>query len=198
MHRTTLRLAVLGAALLVAAGARAANDCTKDCTQAACSVDCTEADVRDAVRKAKHCARSPVYTGRRITFNTGGGSCTITMMQELPNSRIASCFDPERWAVCIKGRRITIDGENRVTFTYGGSARCQNCSGECPAPQPALFTLKGDSNTLENFTMEYFPEGTSARAATTPCAALPVSPSARTRSQSTARRARDRRSRAAR
>ncbi len=165
MHGTSRCLPLLALALLVPSGARAANDCTTDCRQTACSVDCTEADLRDAVRKATLCNRSNVYTGRTITFNTGGGSCTVTMMQDGPGSRAAACRrDPERYAVCLKGHHITIDGANRVTFTYGGTARCQNCSGECPAPQPALFTLKGESNALKNFTMEYFPEGLQIRA----------------------------------
>ncbi len=156
---------VLALALLAPPGACAANNCTTDCRQTACSVDCTEVDLRDAVRKATLCARSNVYTGRTITFNTGGGSCTVTMVQDGLASRIAACRrDPERYAVCLKGHHITIDGGNRVTFTYGGTAPCQNCSGECPAPQPALFTLKGQSNTLKNFTMEYFPEGLHIRA----------------------------------
>jgi hypothetical protein len=165
MHGGTCYIPLLALGLLTSSWARAANNCTRDCRQTACSVDCTEADLRDAVRKAKLCARSSVYTGRTITFNTGGGSCTVTMMQDAPTSKISACRrDPERYAVCLKGHHITIDGENRVTFTYGGAAACQNCSGECPAPQPALFTLKGQSNTLENFSMEYFPEGLHIRA----------------------------------
>jgi len=155
------------AVLVAAPPAEAANDCSTDCTQTACSVDCTEADLRDAVRKAKLCARSRLYTGRTIRFNTAAqaGSCTISLLQDGPASRVASCRrDPERYAVCLKGHHITIDGENRVTFTYGGPAPCQNCSGECPPPQPGLFTLKGEANTLKNFTMEYFPEGIQIRA----------------------------------
>src|SRR2546428_1341108 len=159
MARTALCLAVLAGALLVPRDDRAANDCSTDCAQTACSVDCTEADLRDAVNKANHCRRSRLYSGRTITFNTGAGSCTVTMLQEAPTSRVASCSTPERYAAGLRGHHITLDGDNRVAFTSGGAARCQNCSGECPPPQPALFTLRGESNTVENFTMEYFPEG---------------------------------------
>lgn len=72
--------------------------------------------------------------------------------------------DPETGAVCVTGHDITIDGGRRVTFEYTGAARCEQCTDQCANPQPALFTLKGSTNTVRNLAMGYFPEGIHIRA----------------------------------
>lgn len=82
-------------------------------------------------------------------------------------SRRATCHrDPPsggRGAVCLTGHDITIDGEDKVVFNYSGPVPCRDCAGSCPNVQPGLFTLRGRANTLENFTMQYFPSGIHVR-----------------------------------
>jgi hypothetical protein len=136
-------------ALLIPAAAHAAHNCSATCSQTSCSTDCNETDLRNAVAIINTCGGT-----RTLTFNAGGG-CTITMAQ---TSNTAACVgDPEAKAVCLTGSNIIIDGQNAVTFDYSGAGKC--ASDPAPAPQPALFTLKGSSNTVKNFTMKYFPEG---------------------------------------
>ncbi|MEB2285574.1 MAG: hypothetical protein OZ922_12930 [Myxococcales bacterium] len=135
--------------------AQAANNCSATCSQTACSVDCTETDLRDAISKANACSGTPTFI-RTITFNSGTG-CTINMAQ---SSTTAACTgDFEKNAVCLTGHHTIVDGANKVTFNFNGTGVCQSCSGSCASPQPALFTLKGHDNQVKNFTMQYFPEG---------------------------------------
>ena len=152
LRRALLR-ALVALALLAPGVTRGSNDCSNLCTQTACGVDCTEADLRDAVAKANACSADSAFT-RTITFNCGPG--TIIGMQQ--TSTIGACqSDSERYAVCLSGHHIVIDGESKVTFTYTGAGQC--ASDQCGTVQPALFTLKGSHNTVKNFAMEYFPEG---------------------------------------
>lgn len=140
----------------------AASTCTTDCTQTACTIGCTEGDVRDAIAKANNCVGNPGWTGRTITIDAGAPACTIPMLNDVaaanayPNSSCPS--DPEEFAVCFKNSGIRLRAEN-TTFLYVGAGLCRQCTDECPKPQPALFTLKGNDNALEDFTYRYFPEG---------------------------------------
>lgn len=127
----------------------AAHNCSTTCSQTACSTDCNETDLRDAVSIINTCGGN-----RTLTFNAGYG-CTVNMAQ---TSTTAACTgDPEANAVCLTGSNIVIDGQDLVLFNYSGTGRC--ASDPAPSPQPALFTLKGSGNTVKNFTMKYFPEG---------------------------------------
>lgn len=129
--------------------AQGLHDCSTTCTQTSCKTDCNEADLRSAVSIINTCGGN-----RTLQFNAGYG-CTISMAQ---TSATAACVgDPEANAVCLTGSNIVIDGQNLVTFDYSGTGLC--ASDPQPGPQPALFTLKGNSNTVKNFTMKYFPEG---------------------------------------
>jgi hypothetical protein len=147
----------------------AASTCTTDCSQTACTVGCDEGELRDAVAKANNCTGNNAWTGRTITIDAGTPACTITMMNDVaaanayPNSSCAN--DPESYSVCLENNGIRVRGGN-ATFVYGGTAQCRQCADECPPPQPALFTLKGQSNTLEDFTYRYFPEGLHIREGT--------------------------------
>ena len=155
--------------VLVAPSAlRAATTCTTDCAQTACSVDCSEADVRDAVAKANACTGNPAWTGRTISVATSPATpCTIEMVNDansavaVPGSYCAS--DHEVYAVCFTNSNIVFEGNN-AKFLYTGTAFCGQCGDECPPPQPALFTIKGQSNTLQNLSYRYFPEGIHIRA----------------------------------
>jgi hypothetical protein len=62
----------------------------------------------------------------------------------------------------VQNDDVTIAGGN-ATFVYAGTGLCRQCVDECPDPQPALFTLKGNHNTLSDFTYRYFPEGLHVR-----------------------------------
>jgi hypothetical protein len=75
-------------------------------------------------------------------------------------------------SVCIDGHNVTIDGQNNVTFEYAGdqptilSCACGyrpspggQPSCDCRGKQPALFTVRGHDNVLQNFTMKYFSKG---------------------------------------
>ena len=142
--------------------AAAASTCTTDCGQTACTIGCTEGDLRDAVAKANNCIGNPAWTERTITIDAGTPACTIPMLNDVaaanayPNSSCPS--DPEEFAVCLRNSDIRVRGGN-ATFLYAGTGLCRQCADECPKPQPALFTLKGNGNTLEDFTYRYFPEG---------------------------------------
>jgi len=144
----------------------AAGTCATDCAQTACSVDCSEDDIRDAVKKANDCLGDPAWTGRTITIAAGTPPCTIVMLNDAamaerhPNS---SCpADREAHAVCLRNDGIRLVGAG-ATFVYGGDAMCGQCAEECPGVQPALFTLKGNGNTVGHFTFRYFPEGIHVR-----------------------------------
>ncbi len=158
--------AALAVAVLVArAAAIAANTCTSDCAQTSCSVDCTEADVRDAVQKANDCAGNAAWTGRTISVATSPADpCTIEMMQDdvssaaFPKSTCTTSSDHEKYSVCLTNDHIHFIG-NGARFLYTGTAFCGQCGDECPPPQPALFSLHGNGNTLEKFSYRYFPEG---------------------------------------
>lgn len=171
MHRPPLRgvrrglsalLVVVICALASPRSAAAASTCTADCAQTACTIGCTEGDLRDAVAKANNCLGNPAWTGRTITVDAGTPACTVPMLNDVaaanayPNSSCPS--DPEEFAVCLKNSGIRLRGED-ATFLYVGTGLCRQCADECPKPQPALFTLKGNGNTLEDFTYRYFPEG---------------------------------------
>jgi hypothetical protein len=133
----------------IARDASASHNCSTTCSQSACSTDCNETDLRNAVSIINTCGGN-----RTLTFNAGAG-CTINMAQ---TSTTAACTgDPEANAVCLTGNNTVIDGQNLVTFVYSGTGKC--ASDPAPSPQPALFTLKGGTNTVKNFTMKYFPEG---------------------------------------
>ena len=146
--------------------AGAVSTCTSDCAATACSVGCDEGELRDAVAKANNCTGNPAWTGRTITIAAGTPACTIAMRNDVaaanayPNSSCAN--DPESYSLCLKNDGIRIQGGNAV-FEYVGTALCRQCVDECPAPQPALFTLKGNGDTLEDFTYRYFPEGIHVR-----------------------------------
>ncbi len=149
--------------------AAAVSTCTTDCAQTACTVGCDEGELRDAVAKANNCTGNNAWKGRTITVDAGTPACTITMMNDVaaanayPNSSCAN--DPESYSVCLKNTGIRIRGGD-ATFVYGGTAQCRQCTDECPPPQPALFTLKGQGNALEDFTYRYFPEGLHIREGT--------------------------------
>jgi len=142
----------------------AATTCSTDCAQTSCTVDCNETDVRDAVAKANGCAGDGDWTARSITIATPG--CTVSLVNDaaaaaaVPNSSCAG--DTEEFAVCITNDNVRFLGEGAI-FEYGGDAFCGQCGSECPPPQPGLFTLKGNSNTIENLTFRYFPEGIQIR-----------------------------------
>ncbi len=143
----------------------AATTCTTNCAQTTCTVGCAEVDVRDAIKKANDCTGDPAWTGRTITV--AGAPCTIAMLNDaasaalFPNSSCAS--DPERHAVCLTNNNIRFDGAGAV-FSYAGTALCGQCASGCAPPQPGLFTLKGNGNTIQNLTYRYFPEGIHIRA----------------------------------
>jgi hypothetical protein len=137
--------------LCAAQAALASHNCSTTCSQTACSTDCNETDLRNAMSIINTCGGN-----RTLTFNAGAG-CTINMAQ---TSTTAACTgDPEANAVCITGNNTIVDGQNLVTFVYSGTGKC--AADQAANPQPALFTLKGSSggNTVKNFTMKYFPEG---------------------------------------
>jgi hypothetical protein len=155
--------------LVLAVTARAANaasTCTADCAQTACTVGCDEGELRDAVAKANDCAGNAAWTGRTITIDAGTPPCTIAMRNDVAAANAypdSSCLnDPESYSVCLTNDGIRIRGGN-ATFEYVGTAQCRQCVDECPPPQPGLFTLKGNGNTLEDFTCRYFPEGLHVR-----------------------------------
>ncbi len=145
-----------------ALAASAASTCTTDCSQTACTVGCDEGELRDAVAKANDCTGNAAWTGRTITIDAGTPACTITMLNDVaassayPNSSCTN--DPEAYAVCFKNDGIRLRGGN-ATFVYVGTGLCRQCADECPPPQPGLFTLKGNNNSVEDFTYRYFPEG---------------------------------------
>jgi hypothetical protein len=153
------------AVLLFLAGPALAGPCTDSCAETTCTVGCTEDELRDAVRKANDCLGNPAWTGRTITVGVAG--CTVSIENDAdaaarhPNSSCAADF--ERHAICLRNEGVTIDG-NGADFVYDGAAPCQNCSGACPVPQPALFTVKGERNTIRNLRFRYFPEGIHVRA----------------------------------
>lgn len=146
--------------------AGATSTCTTDCAQTACSVGCDEGELRDAVAKANNCTGNAAWTGRTITIDAGTPPCTIAMHNDVaaanayPNSSCAN--DPESYSLCLKNDGIRIRGGNAI-FEYVGTASCRQCVDECPPPQPALFTLKGNADGLEDFTYRYFPEGIHVR-----------------------------------
>jgi hypothetical protein len=150
----------------VALRAFAASTCAADCAQAACTVGCDEGELRDAVGKANDCLGNPAWTGRTITIEAGTPACTIPMLNDvtMANAYPSSVCpgDPEAYAVCLKNDGIRIRGGEAV-FEYVGAGECRQCADECPPPQPALFTLKGNGNGLEDFTYRYFPEGLHVR-----------------------------------
>ena len=165
--RRACRLLIALVALHVAAfDAWAASTCTADCTQTACTVGCDEGEVRDAVAKANDCLGNVGWTGRTITIDAGTPACVIPMLNDValanayPNSSCPS--DPEAYAVCFKNDGIRLHGGN-ATFLYAGQGLCRQCVDECPPPQPGLFTLKGNNDTLADFTYRYFPEGLHVR-----------------------------------
>jgi hypothetical protein len=151
---------------LATAIAGAVSTCTTDCTQTACTVGCSEGELRDAVAKANDCSGNAGWTGRTITVDAGAPACTIPMVNDVtmanafPNSSCAS--DPEAYSLCLKNDGIRIRGGNAL-FLYVGVGLCRQCTEECPPPQPGLFTLKGNNNTLEDFSYRYFPEGLHVR-----------------------------------
>jgi hypothetical protein len=157
---------VLAVVQLATRVAGAASTCTADCTQTACTVGCDEGELRDAVAKANDCIGNGGWTGRTITIAAGTPACTIPMLNDVgkanayPNSSCAS--DPESYSVCLKNDNIKIRGGNAI-FEYVGLGLCRQCTEECPPPQPALFTLKGNNDGLEDFTYRYFPEGLHVR-----------------------------------
>jgi hypothetical protein len=139
---------------LPAAAATRCRDCrhVHDCGIRTCCVRCAsphaEMDLRRAVARANACAGVPGFR-RTIGFATDG-PCTIDMRQTSP---LATCpQDPGtagRGSVCLRGRHITIDGENAVTFNYAGTVPCRDCAGSCTGTvQPGLFTLRGRGNTV--------------------------------------------------
>jgi hypothetical protein len=159
------RAFVCTAALVIAlAGATArAEVCGTDCTQTACSADCTEDALRDAIAKVNDCIGNGGWTGRTITVE--GAQCDATsevhMLSDaaafaaFPNSTCPD--DPEEFALCIRNDDVHIIGAGR-TFLYDGFDPCGQCAGQCPTGA-ALFTLKGNRNTVEDLTFRYFPEG---------------------------------------
>ncbi len=156
-------LVLLHATALAAA---AASTCTTDCTETACTVGCDEGELRAAVAQANDCTGNPGWTGRTITIDAGTPPCTIAMHNDVaaanayPNSSCAN--DPESYSICLKNDGIRVRGGN-ATFEYVGTGLCRQCVEECPPPQPALFTLKGNNDALEDFTYRYFPEGLHVR-----------------------------------
>jgi len=152
--------------LVAAHDARAVSTCASDCTQTECSVACDEGELRDAVAKANGCKGNAGWTKRKITIAAGAPACSIPMANDpamanaYPNS---SCNgDNERYAVCLTNDHISIVGGNAI-FLYVGTGLCRQCTDECPGLQPALFTLKGNGNSLSDFTYRYFPEGLHVR-----------------------------------
>ncbi len=154
---------MLGVAVRDAPGA---STCLADCAQTACTIGCTEGELRDAVAKANDCVGNAAWAGRTISIDAGTPACTIAMQNDVaaanayPNSSCPS--DPEAYSVCLRNDGIRIKGGN-ATFLYVGSGLCRQCADECPAPQPGLFTLKGNNDSLEDFTYRYFPEGLHVR-----------------------------------
>ncbi|MCC6849434.1 MAG: hypothetical protein IT294_13115 [Deltaproteobacteria bacterium] len=165
-HRGVSALTLVLLALVAVSTTDAASTCATDCAQTACSVGCDEGELRDAVAKANDCAGNAGWRGRTITVDAGAPPCTIAMRNDVaaanayPNSSCAN--DPEAYALCLTNDGIRIRGGN-ATFEYVGAAPCRQCVDECPAPQPALFTLHGNGNALEDFTYRYFPEGLHVR-----------------------------------
>ena len=146
--------------------AAATSTCTSDCSQTACTVGCDEGELRDAVAKANDCIGNAAWKGRTITIDAGTPACTIPMQNDAaaavayPNSTCPN--DPEEFSICLKNDGIRIRGGNAI-FLYVGNGLCRQCVDECPKPQPALFTLKGNDDGLEDFTYRYFPEGLHVR-----------------------------------
>ena len=166
--RRGFQLVTILASLHLAAGdGRAISTCTSDCTQTACTVGCSESELRDAVAKANNCQGNGGWTGRTITVDAGDPPCTIPMLNDVaqanafPNSSCAS--DPEAYALCFKNDGIKLKGGNAL-FLYVGNGLCRQCTEECPPPQPALITLKGNNDGVEDLTYRYFPEGLHVRA----------------------------------
>ena len=140
--RYGLRLLIVLASLhLAATDGRAISTCASDCTQTACTVGCSESELRDAVAKANNCLGNAGWTGRTITVDAGDPPCTIPMLNDVaqanafPNSSCAS--DPEAYALCFKNDGIKLKGGNAL-FLYVGNGLCRQCTEECPPPQPGL------------------------------------------------------------
>ena len=167
---TVAALAALAALVLAAAPAHA-QPCTTDCAQTACAVDCTELAVRDAVVTVNDCVGDPGWTGRTLTL--AGPQCEIDGTVVMENDAGAgSSFlgthpgsycpgDPEDGAVCILNDDVHVVGSG-ASFVYDGPEPCGQCSGQCPTGA-ALFTIKGNRNTVEDITFRYFPEGIHVR-----------------------------------
>jgi len=155
--------------LLLATRAGAVSTCVSDCTQTACTVGCSEDELRDAVAKANNCLGNGGWTGRTITVDAGMPACTIPMLNDVakanawPNSSCPS--DPEAYSLCFKNDGIRLRGGGAV-FLYVGDGLCRQCTEECPPPQPALVTFRGNNDGVEDLTYLYFPEGLHVRAGT--------------------------------
>ncbi len=158
---------VAGWCVLLAPRAMADSTCSSDCGQTACEVGCSEDEIRDAIRKANECIGDPAWVGRTISVAAGSPACTIPVLNDAamaarhPNSSCAG--DPEAHAICFRNDHVRLVGGG-ATFLYAGTALCGQCAEECPPPQPALFTLKGNGNAVEDLTYRYFPEGIHIRA----------------------------------
>jgi Right handed beta helix region len=157
-----LLAAVMGLRVPVAA----ADPCTSDCSQAACSVDCTEASIRDGIAKANNCLGDGAWTGRSITLE--GTACTasgntVHLLNDatgassgaFPDSTCAS--DPAKFALCVLNDDVHFLGSGAM-FIYDGGDPCGQCGGNCPTGA-ALFTLEGNRDSVENLSFRYFPEG---------------------------------------
>jgi len=130
-------------------------------------VGCTEDEIRDAVKKTNDCIGDSAWSGRTITVAAGSPACTIAVLND---SAMAARYansscpgDPESHALCLRNEHVRLAGGGAI-FLYSGQAFCGQCAEGCPAPQPALFTLKGNDNTIEDLTYRYFPEGIHIRA----------------------------------
>ncbi len=126
-----------------------------------CTVTCSESDLRAALAVVNTCGGY-----RTITFDLGmcnGAPCTNCTITVTNGSSIATCGDLAN-AMCLTGDYITLNGANSlgqpgVVFHYGGNIPCASCRGECAGPQVGLFSVRGSHDVLQNFQLEFFPEG---------------------------------------
>ncbi len=152
-----LAISVLGLAQMAAA-----HSCgTSGACPATCTFNCNEQDLRDAVARLNRCTPSSP-TGTILSPVGCPANKTIFMSQDSAGIDDA-CGSLEN-GICIFGNKITFDGTTTggdVIFEYNGLGRC--CSDQCdpnsPFDRTRLFTLKGNDNRVQDFTMRFFPEG---------------------------------------
>jgi len=125
-----------------------------------CTVTCSESDLRSALAVVNACGGHRTI---KFDFGTCGcGACPTCAISVLNTDTTATCGS-QSYAMCLTGDSITIDGSNASgtvgpTFHYGGDVPCASCSGNCSGPQPALFVIRGNGNTVKNIGLEFFPE----------------------------------------